>query len=56
MALVSPRVAHNLAKNGYYPTDDATIKGIIQCLKRDDKPIRVLDPCVGDGRAASYKA
>lgn len=54
MALVSPRVAHNLAKNGYYPTDDATIKGIVQCLKRDDKPIRVLDPCVGDGRAASY--
>ncbi|WP_392560306.1 DUF6094 domain-containing protein [Orbus mooreae] len=56
MALVSPRVAHNLAKNGYYPTDDATIKGIVQCLKRDDKPIRVLDPCVGEGRAASYLA
>ncbi|WP_392562278.1 DUF6094 domain-containing protein [Orbus sturtevantii] len=56
MAFISPRIAHNLAKNGYYPTDDKTIKGLIDCFKRDDKPIRVLDPCVGDGSAASFFA
>ncbi|MFQ0972055.1 DUF6094 domain-containing protein [Gilliamella sp. BG3] len=53
VALISPRVAHNFAKNGYYPTDDATTNAIISHFVRTDTAIRVLDPCVGEARAAS---
>lgn len=54
VALVSPKVAHNFAKNGYYPTDDATTNAIISHFVRNDNTaIRVLDPCVGEARAAS---
>lgn len=53
-SLVSPRVAYNLAKNGYYPTDDKTTNGIINRLIRlDDSEIRVLDPCIGEAEAIS---
>lgn len=54
MALISPRVANNFAKNGYYPTDDATTKAIISYFTRtNNKEIRVFDPCIGEARAAS---
>ncbi|MCX8578689.1 class I SAM-dependent methyltransferase [Gilliamella sp. B2776] len=54
VALLSPRVAHNFAKNGYYPTDDATTNAIVSHFVRtDNTAIRVLDPCVGEARAAS---
>lgn len=53
MALISPRVAHNFAKNGYYPTDDATSNGIIHLLNATKGIIRVLDPVIGEARAAS---
>lgn len=53
VALVSPRIAHNLAKNGYYPTDDATTNAIISFFNRKNDVIRVLDPCIGEARAAS---
>lgn len=61
MALVFQRLARNFAKNGYYPTDAATIEGILRLLKQPDsgtetqssKPqiTRIIDPCCGEGTA-----
>lgn len=51
--LVSPRVANNLAQNGYYPTDIATTNAIIGLFKPTRVGVRVFDPCIGEARAAS---
>lgn len=54
VAFISPRVANNLAKNGYYPTDDATTNAIIShFFRNDNEDIRILDPCIGEATAAS---
>lgn len=51
-ALVFPRLARNFIKNGYYPTDDATIARTLSALlPTDDGQMRILDPCAGEGVA-----
>ena len=52
MALVFPRIAHNFIRNGYYPTDEATLSGVAASLDvATNAPIRLLDPCCGCGYA-----
>lgn len=52
MALIFARLARNFIKNGYFPTDDATL-GRIQnfLLPGEGQTIRLLDPCCGEGAA-----
>lgn len=54
--LMHPRVAHNYAKQGYYPTDDGTLRGIDHLLARSEQPLKFLDPCCGCGDALVYLA
>ncbi len=50
--LVFPRLARNFIKNGYYPTDDATIARTLSALlPTDEGQMRILDPCAGEGVA-----
>ena len=52
MALMFSRLAHNFAKNGYYPTDEKSVQCILDRL--DVEPmssVRVFDPCCGEGSA-----
>lgn len=59
MALIFSRLARNFAKNGYFPTDEKTMSGIVARLSffdvegNKDKPgiVRMLDPCCGEGTA-----
>ncbi len=51
MALMNPRAAHNYLKDGYYPTDEATLTFIAQRLKLKAGQHRFLDPCCGEGLA-----
>lgn len=53
MALIFPRLARNFVKNGYFPTDEATLTRIIGALDvaDPDQAVRVLDPCCGEGAA-----
>ena len=51
MALLFNRLAHNFVKNGYYPTDGVTISRIQNLLAPSGKPMRLLDPCCGEGTA-----
>ena len=59
MALMFSRVARNFAKKGYFPTDVLTMDAIRSRLKLliespdHSNPIRVLDPCCGEGGALS---
>jgi tRNA1(Val) A37 N6-methylase TrmN6 len=54
MGLVFPRVAHNFIKNGYYPTDEQTLEGVLAHLDSDGGAVRVLDPCCGCGTALEF--
>ncbi|WP_037586993.1 DUF6094 domain-containing protein [Stenoxybacter acetivorans] len=54
--LMHPRVAHNHAKNGYFPTDDATLYGIIDRLEAGSGSLRIFDPCCGEGDALAVLA
>lgn len=56
MAIMHPRVAHNYLKDGYYPTDEATLSNIAKrlCLKAGTH--RLLDPCCGEGKALTLLA
>ena len=49
--LMHPRVAHNYADHGYYPTDDDTVNGICQRLDTRFESVRIFDSCCGTGRA-----
>jgi hypothetical protein len=50
MALMFQRLAHNFAKNGYYPTDTETTKRILNALSPcDSGTMRIVDPCSGEG-------
>ncbi|WP_322101845.1 DUF6094 domain-containing protein [Paraburkholderia sp. J41] len=53
MALIFPRLARNFVKNGYFPTDATTLGRIIPALTLTDSdcPVRLLDPCCGEGAA-----
>jgi len=51
MALIFPRIAQNFIKNGYYPTDNDTLARIAAALDAPPEPIRILDPCCGEGAA-----
>jgi hypothetical protein len=48
-----PRLARNFARNGYFPTDEASLERILAALTPDDAPgpLRILDPCAGEGVA-----
>ena len=51
MAVMHPRVAHNYLKDGYYPTDEATLLAIATRLRFKPGYHRLLDPCCGEGLA-----
>ncbi|TAG49771.1 MAG: SAM-dependent methyltransferase [Betaproteobacteria bacterium] len=54
MGLIFPRVAHNFIKNGYFPTDEQTLEGVLAHLDSDGGSVRVLDPCCGCGTALEF--
>jgi hypothetical protein len=61
MALMFSRVARNFIKNGYFPTDDATLATILSRVATDaagaaPNPCRILDPCCGEGAALAVLA
>lgn len=52
MPLMFQRLAHNFIKNGYFPTDGDTLGRILSMLEPEDGgPLRLLDPCAGEGVA-----
>lgn len=52
MALMFARLARNFIKNGYYPTDEETLRRIISIVRCSGPgPHRFLDPCCGEGTA-----
>ncbi len=56
MSLMFQRVTRNYAKNGYFPTDEATTSQVLERLSVGQSPagggvINVLDPCCGEGAA-----
>lgn len=51
MALIFSRLAHNYIKNGYFPTDEATLAGILAALQCSAEQVRIHDPCCGEGTA-----
>ncbi|MDD3449248.1 MAG: DUF6094 domain-containing protein [Gammaproteobacteria bacterium] len=56
MALMFQRLARNFIKNGYFPTDEATLERILSALQPADAPMRILDPCCGEGTALAETA
>lgn len=51
MALIFQRLARNFIKAGYFPTDEATLAGILRLLDTDAGQLRIIDPCCGEGVA-----
>ncbi len=52
MALMFARLAHNFIKNGYFPTDEATLGRIANMIQLTGSGSgRILDPCCGEGTA-----
>lgn len=52
MALMFQHLAHNYAKNGYFPTDSETTNRILNALKPAQSGVmRIIDPCAGEGVA-----
>lgn len=49
--LIHPRIAKNLEMMGYFPTDDATLRGIINFLAYSEEAVKILDPCCGTAAA-----
>lgn len=57
MALMFSRLAHNFARNGYYPTDETTLERTLQALAPSPSgKMRILDPCAGEGVALAETA
>jgi hypothetical protein len=55
MALIFPRIAQNFIRNGYFPTDVETLDRVATFLELDAAgPIRLLDPCCGEGAAMAH--
>ncbi len=54
MGLMFPRLARNFIKNGYYPTDAATIERSLNAIvpaQAERGVIKILDNCCGEGTA-----
>jgi len=51
MALMFPRLARNFARNGYFPTDEATLERVLSALVPASGPMSIIDPCCGEGVA-----
>lgn len=51
MALMFTRLARNFIKNGYFPTDDATLTLVLSALQCSTGHVRIWDPCCGEGTA-----
>lgn len=60
MSLIFPRLARNFIKDGYFPTDEGTLEGILKLLEpvepgenngHGHDEIRALDPTCGEGTA-----
>jgi len=52
MALMFQQLAHNFAKNGYYPTDSSTMESVVSILSPcKSGTMRLIDPCAGEGSA-----
>lgn len=51
MALMFSRLAHNFAKNGYFPTDEETLARTLQAIDTPTDAVAILDPCCGEGVA-----
>jgi len=57
MALMFQRIARNFARNGYFPTDEASLERVLQALSPASAGrMRVLDPCAGEGAAIAELA
>ncbi len=56
MALMFPRLARNFARNGYYPTDEATLERTLQALAPLPGRMRIIDTCAGEGVALAEAA
>ena len=56
MGLMFPRLARNFAKNGYYPTDEATLERALGALQPSAGMMRIIDPCAGEGVAIAEAA
>lgn len=56
MSLIHPSVAHNAEAMGYYPTDDATMRGIAHLLAPSTDSVKFLDPCCGCATAIAALA
>lgn len=52
--LMFTRTARNHIDNGYFPTDNGTLDGIIRCLDIAGDHIRIFDPCCGEGLALAH--
>lgn len=51
MALMFTRLARNFIRDGYFPTDDATLSGVLAGISCEVDHVRVIDPCCGEGVA-----
>jgi hypothetical protein len=51
MALIFQRLARSFIKNGYFPTDEASISRILAMLEINSGAMRLIDPCCGEGIA-----
>lgn len=56
MALMFQRLARNFIKNGYFPTDETSTARILAAVVPSDRPMRILDPCCGEGVALAETA
>lgn len=56
MALMFPRLARNFVKNGYFPTDEATLERALSALAPSLGTMCILDPCAGEGVAIAEAA
>lgn len=58
MALIFPRLAQNFVRNGYFPTDEETLRRICSALELldPDAGARLYDPCCGEGCALHWVA
>ncbi len=56
MALMFPRLARNFVKNGYYPTDEATLERSLAALAPSHGNMVIIDPCAGEGVAIAEAA
>jgi hypothetical protein len=45
------RMARNFIKNGYFPTDEATLAAVLSALAPVGEQLRIHDPCCGEGVA-----